>query len=85
MTVPARPLDRYLRKARTVEYITSEDDTLFRTPEGEPVSVDNFDLVHRRGRLAQTNMTGQGGLCDALNESRRDKLNRDTPVAADAD
>ncbi|WP_182013219.1 metal-sulfur cluster biosynthetic enzyme, partial [Haloquadratum walsbyi] len=85
VTVPARPLDRYLRKARTVEYITSENDTLFRTPEGEPVSVENFELVHRRGRLAQTNMTGQGGVCDALNESRRDKLNRDTPVAADAD
>ena len=85
VTVPARPLDRYLRKARTVEYITTENDTLFRTPEGEPVSVENFELVHRRGRLAQTNMTGQGGVCDALNESRRDKLNRDTPVAADAD
>lgn len=85
VTVPARPLDRYLRKARTVESFTAESNTLFRTPEGEPVSTSNFDLVHRRGRLAQANMSGQGGVCDALNESRRDKLNRDTPVAADAD
>ncbi len=36
----------------------SENDTLFRTPEGEPVLVENFELVHRQGKFAQTNMTG---------------------------
>jgi hypothetical protein len=30
-------------------------------------------------------MTGQGGVCDALNESRRKKLNRDGPTVVDAD
>ena len=85
VTVDARPLDRYLCKARAVNAVTSDDDRLFRTPEGDTIDPDSFELVHRRGRLAQTNMTGQGGVCDALNESRRRKLNRDGPTVVDAD
>jgi metal-sulfur cluster biosynthetic enzyme len=85
VTVDARPLDRYLCKAREVGLVEGEDDRLFRTPEGDPIDPGSFELVHRRGRLAQTNMTGQGGVCDALNESRRKKLNRDGPTVVDAD
>ena len=83
--VEARPLRRYLRKARTVDAVEGSDEPLFRTPEGDPIDPDDFDIVHKRGRLAQTNMTGQGGICDALNESRRKKLNRDGPTVVDAD
>ncbi len=84
--VPARPLDRYIRKARAVGVIDadSDDDRLFRTPEGDPITPESFELVQRRGRLAQTNMTGQGGICEALNESRRHKLGREEPFRADA-
>ncbi|AUV81590.1 metal-sulfur cluster biosynthetic enzyme [Salinigranum rubrum] len=85
VTVDARPLDRYLCKAREVGIVEGEDDRLFRTPEGDPIDPESFELVHRRGRLAQTNMTGQGGVCDALNESRRRKLDRDGPTVVDAD
>jgi metal-sulfur cluster biosynthetic enzyme len=85
VTVAARPLDRYLVKAREVGVVEADDDPLFRTPEGEPIDPDQFDLVHRRGRLARTNMTGQGGICDALNESRRRKLDRESPEVVDAD
>jgi metal-sulfur cluster biosynthetic enzyme len=83
--VEARPLRRYLRKARTVGVVDSSDEPMFRTPEGDVVTPENFDIVHKRGRLAQTNMTGQGGICDALNESRRKKLNRDGATVVDAD
>jgi metal-sulfur cluster biosynthetic enzyme len=83
--VEARPLRRYLRKARAVGVVDAPDEPMFRTPEGERIDPDDFELVHRRGRLAQTNMTGQGGICEALNESRRKKLNRDGPAIVDAD
>ncbi|WP_318569745.1 iron-sulfur cluster assembly protein [Salinigranum marinum] len=85
VTVAARPLDRYLVKAREVGAIEANDDPLFRTPEGGPIDPDQFELVHRRGRLARTNMTGQGGVCDALNESRRRKLDRESTEVVDAD
>ncbi len=85
VTVSARPLDRYIRKARTVAVVSDDHDPLFRTPEGDPIEPEGFELVHRRGRLARTNMTGQGGVCDALNESRRRKLNRDSHAGVDAD
>jgi metal-sulfur cluster biosynthetic enzyme len=85
VSVDARPLDRYLAKARTVGLVSDDADPLFRTPEGDPITPDEFELVHRRGRLARTNMTGQGGVCEALNESRRRKLNRDGPGVVDAD
>jgi metal-sulfur cluster biosynthetic enzyme len=83
--VDARPLRRYLRKARTVGVVDAPDEPMFRTPEGDRIDPDDFEIVHRRGRLAQTNMTGQGGICEALNERRRKKLNRDGPPVVDAD
>ncbi|SNR55999.1 iron-sulfur cluster assembly protein [Halorubrum vacuolatum] len=84
VSVPARPLHRYLRKARDVGYAIEDDDPLFLTPEGEPIATEEFELVHRRGRLARTNVTGQGGVCEALNEQRREKLDRDGPVILEA-
>ncbi|ELZ05255.1 iron-sulfur cluster assembly protein [Natrialba asiatica] len=70
VTVPATPIERYLEKARETDLVTSTDDILFRTPEGEPIDPGSFDLVHRRGRLAQVNMSGQGGICDGLRKAR---------------
>lgn len=70
--VEREPLSRYLAKARETVRL-SEDDPIFRDPKGEPIAVDSFELVHRRARAAQVNATGQGGVCDALNESRRSK------------
>jgi metal-sulfur cluster biosynthetic enzyme len=84
VTVDAAPLRRFLRKARTVG-VFADDEPLFRTPEGDPIDPEEFEIVHRRGRLAQTNMSGQAGICDALNESRRRKLGRDPPETVDAD
>jgi metal-sulfur cluster biosynthetic enzyme len=84
VTVDAAPLRRYVRKARTVGVVTDEEP-LFRTPEGDPIDPAEFEIVHRRGRLAQTNMSGQAGICEALNESRRRKLGREPPETADAD
>jgi metal-sulfur cluster biosynthetic enzyme len=84
VTVDAAPLRRYLRKARAVDAAVA-GEPLFRTPEGDPIEPDEFEIVHRRGRLAQTNMSGQAGICEALNESRRRKLDRGPPEAIDAD
>jgi metal-sulfur cluster biosynthetic enzyme len=84
VTVDAAPLRRYVRKARTVG-VVADEEPLFRTPEGDPIDPAEFELVHRRGRLAQTNMSGQAGICEALNESRRRKLGREPPEAVDAD
>ncbi|KDE60290.1 metal-sulfur cluster biosynthetic enzyme [Halostagnicola sp. A56] len=76
-TAPIEPIESYLEKARETGVGTHPDDILFRTPEGEPIDPDDFELVHRRGRLAQVNMSGQGGICDALNESRRARFEGD--------
>ncbi|AHG00653.1 hypothetical protein HALLA_19530 [Halostagnicola larsenii XH-48] len=76
-TAPLEPIDRYLEKAAETGIGTHPDDILFRTPEGTPIDPDEFELVHRRGRLAQVNMSGQGGICDALSESRRARLESD--------
>ena len=73
VTLDADAVDRYLRKARTVDLFEGSD-RLFRTPEGEPFDPEAFELVHRRGRLAQVNMDGQGGVCDALHDARREQL-----------
>ncbi|WP_323174076.1 iron-sulfur cluster assembly protein [Natrialba sp. PRR66] len=70
VTVPAAPIDRYLEKARETDLVSSAEDILFRTPEGEPIDSESFELVHRRGRLAQVNMSSQGGICDGLREAR---------------
>ncbi|MUW14094.1 DUF59 domain-containing protein [Halorubrum sp. CBA1125] len=63
-------IDRYLEKARSLDYF-AESDRLFRTPEGEPIAPADAELVHRRARLAQVNMDGQGGVCDALHQARQ--------------
>lgn len=70
VSVPAEPIDRYLEKAREVGAVEEPTDPLFLTPEGEPIDPEEFELVHRRGRLAQVNMSSQGGICDGLRESR---------------
>ncbi|WP_226482237.1 iron-sulfur cluster assembly protein [Natrinema amylolyticum] len=74
VSVPAAPIERYLEKAREIDLVSNPDDTLFRTPEGEPIDVESFDLVHQRGRLAQVNMSSQGGICDGLREVREGRL-----------
>ncbi|WP_436346251.1 iron-sulfur cluster assembly protein [Natronorubrum sp. FCH18a] len=70
VTVPSEPIERYLEKALETGLVSKPDDILFRTPEGEPIDLDAFELVHRRGRLGKVNMSSQGGICDGLRESR---------------
>ena len=70
VSVPAEPLDAYLEKARATGLLGDEHDELFRTPEGDPIDPEEFDLIQQRARLATVNMGGQGGVCDALNEAR---------------
>ncbi|SDK98388.1 iron-sulfur cluster assembly protein [Natronorubrum texcoconense] len=72
--VPRAPIERYLEKARETDLVSEADDVLFRTPEGEPIDPNSFDLVHRRGRLATVNMSSQGGICDGLREAREKRL-----------
>lgn len=74
VTVPAAPIERYLEKARETDLVSAADDVLFRTPEGDPIDSDSFELVHRRGRLAGVNMSSQGGICDGLREARDGRL-----------
>lgn len=74
VTVSSEPIERYLEKARETDLVSESDDRLFRTPEGEPIDAESFDLVHRRGRLAQVNMSSQGGICDGLREAREDRI-----------
>ncbi len=76
VAVPAAPIERSLEKARETDLVSAPGDHLFRTPEGEPIDPDSFDLVHRRGRLAQVNMSSQGGICDGLREARESRLER---------
>lgn len=76
VVVPAEPLDRYRRKAREVGFATDPDQPLFRDPDGDPIDPEAFELVRRRTRLAGVNMGGQGGVCDALNEARRERRTR---------
>ncbi|MFC7155156.1 iron-sulfur cluster assembly protein [Halomarina halobia] len=68
--VPREPLARYVEKATDAGIAEGPDDRLFATPDGDPFTVDSFDLVHRRARLARTNMTGQGTVCDGLRRAR---------------
>ncbi|WP_049903273.1 iron-sulfur cluster assembly protein [Halococcus agarilyticus] len=70
VSVSADPVVEYLRKAAATGLVTGPTDRLFATPEGEPISPDEFDRVQHRARLAKTNATGQGSICSALNEAR---------------
>ncbi|NKE34656.1 iron-sulfur cluster assembly protein [Natronococcus sp. JC468] len=74
VSAPANPIERYLEKARETGLVDAGTDPLFLTPEGEPIESKQFELVHRRGRLAQVNMSSQGGICDGLRESRERRL-----------
>lgn len=70
VTVSRDPLTDYLEKARAVDLL-DDGGPLFRTPDGDPIPVERAEQVHKRARLASVNMTGQGSVCDALNEARR--------------
>ncbi|WP_226004859.1 iron-sulfur cluster assembly protein [Natrinema salinisoli] len=74
VTAPNDPIERYLEKARETDLVSEPDDPLFRTPEGDPIDAESFDLVHHRGRLAQVNMSSQGGICDGLRAAREGRL-----------
>lgn len=77
VVLEARPLVRYVEKARETGFLEDGDDPLFGTLDADPLTAERFDEVRARTRLASVNMRGQGGVCDALNESRRSKLGRD--------
>jgi metal-sulfur cluster biosynthetic enzyme len=68
--VPRAPIADYIEKALETEVLSGEDDRLFMTPDGNPITSGAFERVHQRTRSAKTNMTGQGGICDALNRAR---------------
>lgn len=70
VVVPATAIDRYLEKAHSLDYFAASD-RLFRTPNGDPIAPADAETVHRRARLAQVNMDGQGGVCDALHQARQ--------------
>jgi metal-sulfur cluster biosynthetic enzyme len=68
--VEAEPIRRYVEKARETGVVSASTDALFATPEGDPIPADEFETVHKRGRLARTNMSGQGHVCENLGEAR---------------
>lgn len=77
VTVPVEPIAAYLRTAGETGHVTVPTDRLFRTQAGDPIPPDRFDAVRKRSRLASVNMGGQGAVCDALNDARREKLDRE--------
>lgn len=68
--VQGEPIRRYLDKAVAMGLVSDPDDRLFMTPDGDPIADSEFETVHRRGRLAQTNMSGQGHVCANLADAR---------------
>ncbi|WP_101296318.1 iron-sulfur cluster assembly protein [Halegenticoccus soli] len=68
----ASSIREYLEKAEALGLVSGADDDrpLFRTPDGNPIPADEFDMVRRRARLAHVNMDGQGGVCAYLHEAR---------------
>lgn len=70
IVVDRGPIDEYLRRAAESGDVTEPGDTLFLTPEGEPIPADRLDVVQNRSRLAGVNMDGQSAVCDALHEAR---------------
>jgi metal-sulfur cluster biosynthetic enzyme len=68
--VPREPIAVYVAKAIDTDLLASPDDVLFATPDGEAISVEDFDLVHHRARAANVNQIGQGGVCASLHEAR---------------
>ena len=70
VVVDRESIAEYLRRADASGHVTTDDDTLFLTPEGGPIPADRLDLVQKRSRLADVNMGGQGAVCDALHRAR---------------
>lgn len=70
LRVSRKPIAAYVEKAIDTDLVATADDTLFATPEGEPIEESEFDLVHHRARAANVNQTGQGGVCASLHEAR---------------
>ncbi|WP_280587562.1 iron-sulfur cluster assembly protein [Halorubrum sp. Boch-26] len=70
----ARPLERYLEKARTVGVVADDGHRLFASRDEEPLSPDDVPQAHRASRLAKTNMGGQGGVCASLHAARNPEL-----------
>jgi metal-sulfur cluster biosynthetic enzyme len=68
--VPREPIAAYLAKAIDTDLLTSADERLFATPDGEAIGEERFDLVHHRARAASVNQSGQGGVCASLHEAR---------------
>lgn len=77
VVVDGDAIAEYLKRARASGQVSSDDDRLFLTADGNPIPLERFDMIQKRTRLAGVNMNGQGAVCDALNESRRAKLDRD--------
>jgi metal-sulfur cluster biosynthetic enzyme len=70
---PLEPLSKYVEKARETGVLSAPEDRLFLTPDEGPIAPEAFEHVHNRTRSAKTNMTGQGGICDALHGARWDE------------
>ncbi|MFW5917037.1 MAG: metal-sulfur cluster assembly factor [Halorubrum sp.] len=70
VVVDRDPIEEYLRRATESGHVTAPDDTLFLTPEGDPIPAGRLDVVQKRSRLADVNMDGQGAVCDALHVAR---------------
>lgn len=68
--IPRGPIAAYLEKAIDTDLVTTATDRLFATPEGDPIEVAEFELVHHRARAARVNQSGQGGICASLHEAR---------------
>lgn len=68
--VDDEPIRRYLEKATQTGVLQSNSDLLFATLEGDPISPSEFEMVHKRGRLAETNMASQKHVCENLGEAR---------------
>ena len=70
VVVDAAPVVDYIDRVETSGHVTEPDDTLFLTPEADPIPADRLDVVQKRSRLASVNMGGQGAVCDALHRAR---------------
>jgi len=68
VAIEAELFNSYLESAAEVDLRV--DEHLFVSPEGQPLDVDEFETVYRRGRLAKNNMEGQATICTHLHEVR---------------
>lgn len=70
IVVDGAPIVDYLGRVDTSGHVTADDDTVFLTPEADPIPADELNIVQKRSRLASVNMGGQGAVCDALHRAR---------------